>query len=309
MTSFAMTVYRTRCGSVQGRDCGDHAPSEEEGWRTDRVCPRRARATSSHDRTARQAAVRLCQGRRRLGRQRERDLRWCGGKHRRERGRARTLRHQTAREGLELPRCRGRALDHGSVALERITSDQGWLTHFPLTSQASDPLKRSRAPSRRRLSKSLTSTYAIASLSLHRHVTDPPRDTQKTPQLFDVNEAFAAQWLSVQRELDLPNDKSNVFGGAIGRFSCAYDPGSRGSKVDKVSRRFSPRTPSRGVGRPYHGQLGSQPSPLEQALRGRRSLHRRWTRDRDRARKVLNESTGSFQFSRNLRNHQCCFPK
>ncbi|GAA5848243.1 hypothetical protein JCM5353_009022 [Sporobolomyces roseus] len=33
--------------------------------------------------------------------------------------------------------------------------------------------------------------------------------------LFDVNEAFAAQWLSVQRELDLPNDKTNVFGGAI----------------------------------------------------------------------------------------------
>ncbi|SCV71154.1 BQ2448_2742 [Microbotryum intermedium] len=33
--------------------------------------------------------------------------------------------------------------------------------------------------------------------------------------LFDINEAFAAQWLSVQRELDLPNDKSNVFGGAI----------------------------------------------------------------------------------------------
>lgn len=35
-------------------------------------------------------------------------------------------------------------------------------------------------------------------------------------QLFDVNEAFAAQWLSVARELQLPNDKSNVFGGAIG---------------------------------------------------------------------------------------------
>ncbi|KAI5481614.1 3-ketoacyl-CoA thiolase, mitochondrial [Pseudohyphozyma bogoriensis] len=33
--------------------------------------------------------------------------------------------------------------------------------------------------------------------------------------LFDVNEAFAAQWLSVQRALDLPNDKTNVFGGAI----------------------------------------------------------------------------------------------
>lgn len=34
--------------------------------------------------------------------------------------------------------------------------------------------------------------------------------------LFDVNEAFAAQWLSVQKELGLPSDKSNVFGGAIG---------------------------------------------------------------------------------------------
>ncbi|GAA5923049.1 hypothetical protein JCM1841_000293 [Sporobolomyces salmonicolor] len=33
--------------------------------------------------------------------------------------------------------------------------------------------------------------------------------------LFDVNEAFAAQWLSVQRELGLPNEKTNVFGGAI----------------------------------------------------------------------------------------------
>ncbi|GAA6000282.1 hypothetical protein JCM10207_007939 [Rhodosporidiobolus poonsookiae] len=33
--------------------------------------------------------------------------------------------------------------------------------------------------------------------------------------LFDVNEAFAAQWLSVQKELELPNEKTNVFGGAI----------------------------------------------------------------------------------------------
>ncbi|GAA5821506.1 hypothetical protein JCM11251_004655 [Rhodosporidiobolus azoricus] len=33
--------------------------------------------------------------------------------------------------------------------------------------------------------------------------------------LFDVNEAFAAQWLSVQKELGLPNEKTNVFGGAI----------------------------------------------------------------------------------------------
>lgn len=34
--------------------------------------------------------------------------------------------------------------------------------------------------------------------------------------IFDVNEAFAAQWLSVQKELGLPNEKSNIFGGAIG---------------------------------------------------------------------------------------------
>ncbi|GAA5998234.1 thiolase family protein [Rhodotorula paludigena] len=33
--------------------------------------------------------------------------------------------------------------------------------------------------------------------------------------LFDVNEAFAAQWLAVQKELGLPNEKSNVNGGAI----------------------------------------------------------------------------------------------
>lgn len=33
--------------------------------------------------------------------------------------------------------------------------------------------------------------------------------------LIDVNEAFAAQWLAVQKELGLPNEKSNVFGGAI----------------------------------------------------------------------------------------------
>ncbi len=32
--------------------------------------------------------------------------------------------------------------------------------------------------------------------------------------LFDVNEAFAAQWLAVQRDLGLPEEKSNVNGGA-----------------------------------------------------------------------------------------------
>ncbi|KAI9633252.1 putative acetyl-coenzyme A acyltransferase 2 [Dioszegia hungarica] len=33
--------------------------------------------------------------------------------------------------------------------------------------------------------------------------------------IIEVNEAFAAQWLAVQKELDLPNDKTNMFGGAI----------------------------------------------------------------------------------------------
>jgi acetyl-CoA acyltransferase 2 len=31
----------------------------------------------------------------------------------------------------------------------------------------------------------------------------------------DINEAFAAQWLAVQKELEIPNEKANVFGGAI----------------------------------------------------------------------------------------------
>jgi hypothetical protein len=30
--------------------------------------------------------------------------------------------------------------------------------------------------------------------------------------IIDVNEAFAAQWLAVQKELELPNEKSNMFG-------------------------------------------------------------------------------------------------
>lgn len=33
--------------------------------------------------------------------------------------------------------------------------------------------------------------------------------------LIEVNEAFAAQWLAVQKELELPDEKTNVFGGAI----------------------------------------------------------------------------------------------
>ncbi len=33
--------------------------------------------------------------------------------------------------------------------------------------------------------------------------------------LMDVNEAFAAQWLAVQKVLEMDNEKSNMFGGAI----------------------------------------------------------------------------------------------
>lgn len=40
--------------------------------------------------------------------------------------------------------------------------------------------------------------------------------TMQDIDLWEVNEAFAAQFLSVQKELELPNDKTNVFGGAIG---------------------------------------------------------------------------------------------
>lgn len=34
-------------------------------------------------------------------------------------------------------------------------------------------------------------------------------------KLWDINEAFMAQWLSCVRELELPTEKTNVFGGAV----------------------------------------------------------------------------------------------
>lgn len=40
--------------------------------------------------------------------------------------------------------------------------------------------------------------------------------TKDQIDLWEVNEAFASQWLAVQKELEIPNDKANVFGGAIG---------------------------------------------------------------------------------------------
>ncbi|EUC58782.1 acetyl-CoA C-acyltransferase [Rhizoctonia solani AG-3 Rhs1AP] len=46
--------------------------------------------------------------------------------------------------------------------------------------------------------------------------------------LWDVNEAFAAQWLAVQKELELPDEKSNVFGGAI---ALAHPLGASGARI------------------------------------------------------------------------------
>ncbi|KAF8704349.1 thiolase family, partial [Rhizoctonia solani] len=46
--------------------------------------------------------------------------------------------------------------------------------------------------------------------------------------LWDVNEAFAAQWLAVQKELELPDETSNVFGGAI---ALAHPLGASGARI------------------------------------------------------------------------------
>ncbi|MRG92302.1 acetyl-CoA C-acetyltransferase [Polyangium spumosum] len=46
--------------------------------------------------------------------------------------------------------------------------------------------------------------------------------------LFDVNEAFAPQWLAVQKELGLPLDKSNVNGGAI---ALGHPLGASGARI------------------------------------------------------------------------------
>ncbi|MBZ0117615.1 MAG: acetyl-CoA C-acetyltransferase [Sandaracinaceae bacterium] len=45
---------------------------------------------------------------------------------------------------------------------------------------------------------------------------------------FDVNEAFAAQWLAVQKELGLPNEKSNPNGGAI---ALGHPLGASGARI------------------------------------------------------------------------------
>lgn len=46
--------------------------------------------------------------------------------------------------------------------------------------------------------------------------------------LFEVNEAFAAQFLSVQKELGLPSDKTNLFGGAV---ALGHPLGASGARI------------------------------------------------------------------------------
>ncbi|WVR03077.1 hypothetical protein IAU60_000066 [Kwoniella sp. DSM 27419] len=46
--------------------------------------------------------------------------------------------------------------------------------------------------------------------------------------LIEVNEAFAAQWLAVQKELELPMEKTNAFGGAI---ALGHPLGASGARI------------------------------------------------------------------------------
>ncbi|WVQ94145.1 hypothetical protein IAU59_001223 [Kwoniella sp. CBS 9459] len=46
--------------------------------------------------------------------------------------------------------------------------------------------------------------------------------------IIEVNEAFAAQWLAVQKELELPSEKTNMFGGAI---AVGHPLGASGARI------------------------------------------------------------------------------
>jgi acetyl-CoA acetyltransferase len=51
---------------------------------------------------------------------------------------------------------------------------------------------------------------------------------QKDIDLFEVNEAFAAQYLAVEKELGLPRDRTNVNGGAI---AIGHPLGASGARI------------------------------------------------------------------------------
>ncbi|KAK8844783.1 hypothetical protein IAR55_006633 [Kwoniella newhampshirensis] len=62
-------------------------------------------------------------------------------------------------------------------------------------------------------------------------VREALRKIGKTVQdmdLIEVNEAFAAQWLAVQRELELPIERTNMFGGAI---AVGHPLGASGARI------------------------------------------------------------------------------
>lgn len=52
--------------------------------------------------------------------------------------------------------------------------------------------------------------------------------SQKDIALFEVNEAFASQYISVEKELDLPRDRTNVNGGAI---ALGHPVGASGARL------------------------------------------------------------------------------
>jgi len=52
--------------------------------------------------------------------------------------------------------------------------------------------------------------------------------TPKDVDLYDVNEAFSAQWLAVQKHLELPLEKSNVNGGAV---ALGHPLGASGARI------------------------------------------------------------------------------
>ena len=64
--------------------------------------------------------------------------------------------------------------------------------------------------------------------------------------LFDVNEAFAAQFLAVQKELGLPEEKTNVNGGAI---ALGHPLGASGARITaNLAYTLKKRNAKYGVG-------------------------------------------------------------
>lgn len=61
-----------------------------------------------------------------------------------------------------------------------------------------------------------------------RKALDRAELNQDQIDLFEVNEAFAAQYLSVEKELGLPRDRTNVNGGAI---AIGHPLGASGARI------------------------------------------------------------------------------